>query len=118
MSDDDYRRLIRTKIVVNKSHGMRESILRVTRLVLDDEDVDVYLDARRGNATARLRLSGAAVPNATASLLIDLLKLTAAGGVRIILEYFPTTDEVMILDQPEGEFEGNPMRWALDTSTS
>ncbi len=84
--DDDYRRLIRAKISVNRSKGRIEDLIKVSDLVLDDEDVRPEID-NQGIATVVVRLRDAAVPEETAELLLGFLKKTVSGGVRVILEW-------------------------------
>lgn len=87
MVDDDYRRLIRARVSVNRSKGTIEDILTVARLVVDDDTVTYQID-NQGMATVVLRLMGAAVSSdLVRNLLLPMLRSTVAGGVRIIVEW-------------------------------
>ncbi len=85
-TDEVYRRFLSARIVVNKSGGTVDEILRVAELVLDDEDVTLTL-ASGGPAQLLLKLEDAPVPIETATLLaVYFLRRTVAAGVRIVVE--------------------------------
>lgn len=87
MADADYRRLIRARISVNRSKGTVEDVLKVARLVVNDDTVTYEVD-NQGYATVVLRLLGAAVDSdLVRDLLLPMLRSTVAAGVRIIVEW-------------------------------
>jgi hypothetical protein len=88
MVDDDYRRLIRAKITINKSKGRIEDVLDVADLVISDALASLVID-NQGMAAFVLRIEDQPLADATAELLIPLLRNTVSAGVRVILEYSP-----------------------------
>lgn len=90
LDDDDYRRLVSARSVVNRSDGAIERIIKVTRLVIDDEDLDEEALTVRvenhGNATQVVAVDGVGITEGVANLLIAFLEEAQAGGVRTILE--------------------------------
>jgi hypothetical protein len=86
MVDDDYRRMIRARISVNRSKGTIADAITVSDLVIDDDAITYEVD-NQGVAAYVVRLMGAPVTDTVAALLIAMLRDTAAGGVRPILEY-------------------------------
>lgn len=87
MDDDDYRRMIRARISVNRSKGTIADILTVAQLVVDDEDVYYQID-NQGAATVVLRLLDTPVADdLVETLLLPMLRSTVAAGVRIIVEW-------------------------------
>ena len=83
--DDDYRRLIRARIAVNKSGGRVNEILNVAALVIFDDDVTLELEAQYP-AGIVVRATGV-VASDLAELVISFLRDTVAGGVRVLFEY-------------------------------
>lgn len=86
LADTDYRRFIRARIAANNSNGTINDLLVVAFLVVYDGAVGYIID-NQGVATVVLRLEDVAIPDNTANILLKFLKLTAAAGVRVILEY-------------------------------
>lgn len=86
MIDADYRRIIRAKISVNRSKGTVADILKVSKLVLDDNAVLVEA-LNSGPATVVVKFLDAAVTDDVAELAIQMLKKTVSGGVRLIVEW-------------------------------
>lgn len=84
LDDDDYRRYIRARIMANRSRGTVEDLLRVARLVVDDEDVIFELESQHGAVIVRLRAFMA--PDALAEIVLSFLEDAKAGGIRVILE--------------------------------
>lgn len=91
VTDDDlYRRLVRARIAANRSRGVGEDVLRITRLVVDSTVV-VEMEYQQV-ATVVLRLSGPGVTQTIADILIGFLRRAVVAGVRIILEWSLATD--------------------------
>lgn len=84
--DEIYRRFVRAQISANKSDGLIEDILTITRLVVDD-DAAALVNYNTGAAAFILRVEGVALSDAVAAVLIELLIQAAADGVRPILGY-------------------------------
>jgi hypothetical protein len=85
LDDDDYRRYLRARISANISDGLVEDLIRVAVLIIDDDSITIEID-QQGMAAVVVRLSGA-LEATTAEILIKFLKLSVAGGVRVILEW-------------------------------
>lgn len=81
-TDDDYRRLLRAKITVNRSDGVPEDLLQVARLIIDDVNVHVKYEPSYPGAVIIRALDGA-VPADVAALVIRFLRKTVSAGVRI-----------------------------------
>lgn len=88
MSDDDFRRLVRARISVNRSKGAIADILRVTDLIVNDPLASLVVD-NQGTACFVIRIEDQPLADAVASLLIPFLREATAGGVRVILEWSP-----------------------------
>lgn len=88
-NDDDYRRLIRARISVNKSNGTVRDIIRVARLVIDDVNVAVEVKQSYPAAVV-VKANDAAVTTGVAELLISFLLKTVAAGVRVLFHYTTT----------------------------
>lgn len=86
MIDEDYRRIIRAKISVNRSKGTFADILKVSKLVLDDNAVLVSAE-NSGPATVVVKFLDATVTDDVAELAIQMLKKTVSGGVRLLVEW-------------------------------
>ncbi len=87
MTDDDFRRLIRARISVNRSKGTIASVLSVAKLVVADDTVYYQVD-NQGRATVVIRLLDQPVTDAVVQdLLLPMLRDTVAAGVRIIVEW-------------------------------
>ncbi len=85
--DEIYRRYIRARISTNKSDGLIEDILTIADLIVYDDDAE-YLIINQGAAAFVLRLGGIVPSDELVELLISFLRRGAAGGVRVILEYY------------------------------
>lgn len=87
MVDDDYRRLIRARISVNRSKGTISDVLVVAELVVDDVGAYLRVD-NQGNAAIVLRIEDVITDWEVAELTIKMLRDTVSGGVRIVLEFW------------------------------
>ncbi len=90
MVDDDFRRMVRARISVNRSKGTISDVLVVAELVLDDTGAYLRVD-NQGTAALVLRVEDVVTDWAVAELIIRMLRETVAGGVRIILEFWLST---------------------------
>lgn len=88
LSDADFRRYIRARVVANASSGTVEDVLRVIDGVLNDPSADLELTTTPP-AAFRIRVASAEVNDAVADILLDFLRDTAAAGVNAILQYTP-----------------------------
>lgn len=85
LPDDDYRRLVRARISVNRSNGRVSDVLTVAKLVIDDIDALLKI-TQEFPASVCLEVQDVITPSSTADLLIPFLRDTVAAGVRIILK--------------------------------
>lgn len=86
MDNETYRRHQRAKIVANKSSGLIEDLILVTKLIVNDPDARIVAD-NQGPACIVIRVERVALPNPVADIIIGMLGLaTVGGGVRPILE--------------------------------
>lgn len=86
MVDDDYRRLIRARISVNRSKGTIADVLTVASLVVDNNGAYLQVD-NQGTAAFVLRIEDVITDWTVAELTIRMLRETVSAGVRIILEF-------------------------------
>lgn len=84
LSDADYRRYIRARIMTNRSRGSVEDLIRIANLVLAEDDATIEIDSQRGTAVVRIR--GVDTTDAVATIVLAFLEDGAAGGVRVVLE--------------------------------
>lgn len=84
--DDDYRRFIRARIAANDSDGTIEDLILISFLIVYDGNVTYTVD-NQGVAGVMMRLTGAAVADVNADILIKFLDRAVSGGVRVVLEY-------------------------------
>jgi hypothetical protein len=85
LEDDDYRHNIKLRIADNRSRAVAEDVLRVVRLVLDDEDKTVELRTL-GVASAELTIGGAGMTTDETDRLAAYAKRAVAAGVRLTVE--------------------------------
>lgn len=83
--DDTYRRYIRARIMSNRSRGIVEDLIRIARLVVDNDAATMTV-SQPGIAAVVLRVDGITVSADTATALISFLRAAKSGGVRIIME--------------------------------
>lgn len=84
-SDDLYRRYVRARIMVNRSQGTTEDLIRVTSLVIHDDDALIRIMSQ-GIAALVVRVEEGSVAADVADVTIDMLREAVSAGVRIILE--------------------------------
>jgi hypothetical protein len=86
LADDVYRRYIKARILVNRSTGKREELLKIGRLILGD-DVGTLVIRGRDNATCYFEVRDRATTDAEALALQTMLTTAAGTGIRIIVEW-------------------------------
>jgi hypothetical protein len=90
-ADVDYRRFLRTRIAVNNSDGLINDLIRVGRGVINDESLTILM-VPGTNAQITMKIESGSISSGTATILIDFLRDTVSGGVRIILHHLTTTE--------------------------
>ncbi len=83
--DDDYRRLCRARIIVNRSNGNIPDLLTVVTAVVNDPAAVIIVEPQYPGCIV-FRINNVAVTAAVADLVIALLRKAASGGVRVIFE--------------------------------
>ena len=107
LTDDDYRRYIRARIAVHNSNGWAEDLLTVAYLVVYDPNAVLTL-TQEGTATARLMVSGVTMTSDLAAILFKFLTSAVSSGVRIVLEWLPSTPSgIFKLDVGPGFDQGH-----------
>lgn len=100
--DDTYRRHIRARISANRSKGTLKDLLTVADLVVFDDNAYYHVRRQRGGAL-HFKVEDVIVgpPAGDAGVhdaLIDFLGVTAAHGVRVMLETWPEVEtELFVL---------------------
>ncbi len=79
----------RTAGSTNRSDGLVEQVITISRLIVNDDTVIVHAESQQP-ATLMIRLEGAPVTNEVAALLLSFLRNAIAGGVKLILVYGST----------------------------
>lgn len=103
--DVAYRRRIRAKILVNRSRGLPDDLLRIARLVVFDASARINVTG--SNATAVIEAFGAPVADAVAAEMQAFAQRSASGGVRVLFTSSPTTiPETFTLGYPPEEADG------------
>lgn len=92
LGDDTYRRYLRARITVNRSGGVVEDLLSISRQVLDDPDVHVRAEDQ-GIAALEVYLEDAEPPTGAADVLISFLRVAVAAGVRVLLRALTDTPD-------------------------
>lgn len=91
-SDDDYRRMVRARIAANNSEGRVADFIRVTRAVINDATLAVR-PAPGYPAAMVIHVEAGILSDAAAQILIELLRDTRAGGVRVLAHYLTAEPE-------------------------
>lgn len=86
--DDVYRRYVRARVKTNRSNGVVQDLIRITELVLDDDEVGIHVKQERV-ATVVVQLNKDALDYSLAQIVRDFLVEGVAGGVHVIVEFTP-----------------------------
>jgi hypothetical protein len=89
LSDDDYRRYVRARIMANRSRAIVEDLLQVARLVLNDGDAVIRVKTW-GVAAYDVTIDTVELADALAATLLSFLQDATAGAARVILNYSET----------------------------
>lgn len=85
LDDETYRRRVRARISVHRSKGTVDDLIRVTDLVVFDDDATIRVQ-QTPVATVIIHVEGAIVSDELAdTTLFSFLTATAAAGVRVVL---------------------------------
>ena len=92
LSDSVYRKYIRARIAANRSDGIVDDLIFVTRAVLNDDAAVIQIEPQYPAAVV-VRVFSLSVTAETAVALIKFLKAAVAAGVRILLEFVSGGDD-------------------------
>ncbi len=84
LDDDTYRRYVRARISTHRSAGTMSDVLKVSDLVIYDDDAS-YLIRAVSNASFIIEVRGVVVDATLADVLFQMLRNTVSAGVRFEL---------------------------------
>lgn len=82
----DYARFINARITARRSHGLIETLIRVSRLVINTTSGKVAM-RNQPPAAVIVGIHDVSTTDAVATILLGFLKTAASAGVRVILEW-------------------------------
>lgn len=83
-SDDDYRRLLRARILTSRSKGTPADLIAIGRLIVNDPAA-TFVIGENGGGDLKLTVGGVVVASGTAEILARFLREAVKPGVRIIV---------------------------------
>lgn len=111
LSDVDLRRYVRARILANRSSGLGEDLIAITRLVVNDESTSIHAFTARGG-TAYIRLEHNPTDFDIGTILFrDFLARAVAVGVKIQLEWWPAEESEMFEFETFTPGEGAGLGW-------
>lgn len=84
--DDIFRRYVRARIAANRSNGLGENLINISRLVLGPDGGTPALE-QMNVATVRVQIFDEPMTDAVADALFDLLYVSKGDGIRLVLEW-------------------------------
>jgi hypothetical protein len=116
LSDDNYRRYVRARIMANRSKAIVEDLLQVARLILDEDDAVIRIKTW-GVAAYDITVEDVVVSDALAGILLAFLQDATGGAVRVRLNYSPTDPaENLIFDSTDAAQFWDAGTWASTTA--
>lgn len=95
LSDDDYRRFIQAKILVNRSSGTFPELIRIAAFIVAQVGAFYYV-TQEGAATIRLRVSSTTgITDSLAGILFFLERLATSAGVRLVVQWGDVADSAL-----------------------
>jgi len=91
LDDDDYRRVVRARISVNRSKGTISDLIKIASLIVYDDLAYMKVN-NHGAAALTMSIEDVIVSVQTSLTLASLLQDAVAAGVRIYLETNNTSD--------------------------
>lgn len=86
-SDDEvYRRFCRARVLVNKSSGVPEELIKIAIVAVDDDSL-VVIVRPSVNASIEIDVTSIPISESTARILAILLVAAVSAGVRLMLAY-------------------------------
>lgn len=105
LADADYRLRIRAEIKINDSNGTLEELLTVTRLLINDSSLSIYL-FQHYPAILYMEIYYKVMTDAEASALMALLRRVPSAGVGFHLTYSTDTEDEMFAFTPLSRVDG------------
>ena len=89
LSDDLLRKYISAKIIVNRSDGVVEDLIKTLVLVLNDPTATIVVQYEGGftGATVRVRVGVIALTDDLANIYFGFLNTAKSGGVRLVFQW-------------------------------
>lgn len=111
LSDVDLRRYVRARILANRSSGLGEDLIAITRLVINDENTSIHAYTARGG-TAYVQLENNPTDFDIGTILFrDFLARAVAVGVKILLEWWPEEESEMFEFESFTPGQGAGLGW-------
>lgn len=112
-SDADYERFINARIAANNSEGLISDFNRVARAVLNDATLEITYSVGYP-AGLTMHIVSAQLASNTADILIEFLRDTALGGVRIQLQYLNASlaNSLIFIDSADHVTLSSTQGWA------
>jgi hypothetical protein len=115
LNNDDYRRYCRAKIRANNSNGRGEDLIAIASLVLNDPTA--YIKVEQQNVkTVQVTIFNILIDNNLATILINFLRISVAGGERLLQVTHPT-DEAHMFALGDSASPGSSALTGLGDST-
>ena len=89
--DEVYRRLIMAQIVANRSDGLINTMHEIAGFIVADDNALLLL-LNHGVAAFTYRVEDVTLSTETVYYLLKIMKQAVSAGVRIILEFWPSSD--------------------------
>jgi hypothetical protein len=107
LTDDVYRSYLRARVATNRSTGVTEDIITITKLIINDPNA-TYNVVNNGTATVVARVGGIAVTDATGDVVFTFLKDAVSAGVRVVVQWANSVPaNVFRLDSGPGLDQGH-----------
>lgn len=105
--DADYRHYLRARIATNRSNGVTEDLITITKLIVNDGSA-TYNISRNGVATVVARIGGIAVTDSLGDIVYTFLHDAVSAGVRIVVQWANSVPaNVFRLDSGPGLDQGH-----------
>lgn len=92
LTDNEYRLYLSARIATNKSRGGREDLIRIARLIVNDDTIKISV-LSLGQASGIVTLLGGAVTNTCAGIIASFYRDAVAAGANIDLVSSPGDDD-------------------------
>lgn len=111
--DEVFRRLIKARIITNRSIGVSSDLIRITRLIIDSPGTDVDVEPR-SVATVRVTLTPLSDITVIPTLL-SFLNLARGQAIRIVIQFSLSTPDAFRFDSGPG-FDRGHLAGSVETT--